>query len=241
MLSSCQYFICEDTGGQATVDIFRCGDGKDVLEVAYELERAPNGLKGGKGSATFEPKRFSQSVVLEFAFGEVWQPNEAFIFRIRLKSGNATIGCSSAKVHIVHSKKFPQKNIGGSREGIQNVLSKVHDQHGRQRAEYAQMRANWNAIASFLKDRWVARGKQVSFTACVTAEHQPFGLTARSYAAITDRSAMILHELCADLHVCGVRHLSGFPSKLCGLHRQLLDHQVRGLEAASAPPISRTT
>jgi hypothetical protein len=175
MLSSCQYFICEDTGGKATVDIFRCGDGKDVIEVAYELEEAPKGLKGGKGLATFEPKRFSQSVVLEFAFGEAWQPNEAFLFRIRLTSGSATLGCSSAKVHIVHNKKFPPKNIGGSGEGIQNALGKIGDQDGLRRAEYAQMRANWNAIASFLKDRWLARGRQVSFTACVIAVHRPFG------------------------------------------------------------------
>ena len=83
MLSSFRYFITEECG-QVTVDIIRCGDAKGRIEVEYEVEKASQDLKGGKGSAMFEPGVFSQSVVLTYAFRRSWQPNETFLLKIAL-------------------------------------------------------------------------------------------------------------------------------------------------------------
>ncbi len=196
MLSSCQYFICEDIG-RVTVDIIRCGDGKAKVEVAYEVEKAPKALMGGKGFAAFEPGVFSQSFVLEFAFGEAWQPNEAFELQIRLKSGDATLGCSRAALHIVHGKTYPPKCSGSGDNWKGAVKEGATD-----RARRPFQSESWKDLTSFLKERWAARGRKVCFLS------QRFGrahctahvaCTARMRLAVR-ATAVILAIILASCH-----------------------------------------
>ena len=160
MLSSFRYFITEECG-QATVDIIRCGDGKGKIEVEYEVEKAPQDLKGGKGSATFEPGVFSQSVVLTYAFRQSWQPNETFLLRIALKGGGATLGCSRATVHTLRCKAFADNFagvVGVRRDAQPDLGNHAQSEQSKRRDAMKQLRA-------FFRQFWDSRVKQVFVSA----------------------------------------------------------------------------
>ena len=167
MLSSFRYFITEECG-QVTVDIIRCGDGKGRIEVEYEVEKASQDLKGGKGSAMFEPGVFSQSVVLTYAFRHSWQPDETFLLKIALKGGGATLGCSKATVHILRSKAFANFEVAvGVRRDAQPDLGN----HARSEKALlrSQRRDAMKQFRSFLKQYWNFRGKQARLSATIGA------------------------------------------------------------------------
>ena len=167
MLSSFRYFITEECG-QATVDIIRCGDGKGRIEVEYEVEKASQALKGGKGSAMFEPGVFSQSVVLTYAFRHSWQPDETFLLKIALKGGGATLGCSKATVHILRSKAFANFEVAvGVRRDAQPDLGN----HARSEKALlrSQRRDAMKQFRSFLKQYWDSRVKQARLSATIGA------------------------------------------------------------------------
>ena len=166
MLSSFRYFITEECG-QITVDIIRCGDGKGRIEVEYEVEKASQALKGGKGSAMFEPGVFSQSVVLTYAFRHSWQPDETFLLKIALKGGGATLGCSKATVHILRSKAFAAGAVGGASKPVRHLAQRDLVNHAR--SEQSKRRDAMKQFRSFLKQYWNFRGKQARLSATIGA------------------------------------------------------------------------
>ena len=169
MLSSFRYFITEECG-QVTVDIIRCGDAKGRIEVEYEVEKASQDLKGGKGSAMFEPGVFSQSVVLTYAFRHSWQPDETFLLKIALKGGGATLGCSKATVHILRSKAFAtdfEVAVGGASKPVRHLAQRDLGNHAR--SEQSKRRDAMKQFRSFLKQYWNFRGKQARLSATIGA------------------------------------------------------------------------
>jgi len=224
MLSSCQYFICEDIG-RVTVDIIRCGDGKGKVEVAYEVEKAPKALMGGKGFTVFEPGVFSQSFVLEFAFGEAWQPNEVLDLQIRLKSGDATLGCSRAALHIVHSKTYPPKCRGSGDDWKGAVKEGATD-----KARRPFQNESWKDLTSFLKERWAARGRKVLLFATILQclPHGTCGLITTRMRLVARAAPVVLAAVMAvrfaGSHNDDLCRVSRIPCELRGRHSQLPDH-----------------